>query len=262
MNDSALQALGVRLPGRSGLRVVGPRRDRRTARLDQRRLRGARDRARARAQPRHLARRRALLHGLRRAGADGRLVHDRPDELRPAAVRRSVRRDGQLARAAADEHGAQAGARRCSRRPPCRRSAPRARISSLPWRRSARRWSCSACRSPAAASYFVEYRWPDRRLRFAGAGSHAACSSTPSRPTWSTRISTDHGDSDTALVDMHPDCRVPLEPVDERGHERRSGLRRPGSRHLDPEHRRRAQAVPRWPSRCRPTRRRPAVRAG
>ena len=67
-----LQALGVRLPGRSGLRMVGPGRDRRAARLDQRRLRGARDRARARAQPRHLARRRALVHGLRGRGADGR----------------------------------------------------------------------------------------------------------------------------------------------------------------------------------------------
>ena len=36
-----------------------------------------------------------------------------------------------------------------------------------------------------------------------------------------------NGDSDTALIDMHPTAGFPLEPVDERRHDRRSGLRRP-----------------------------------
>ena len=67
--------------------------------------------------------------------SDGRHLHRRPGSLRAAAVRGSLRRDGQPARAAADEHAAQAGAGRRSRRRRSRPSARRAPTPSPRWRR-------------------------------------------------------------------------------------------------------------------------------
>ena len=113
---------------------------------------GARDRARARSQPRHHACGRALVQVGGRGRSDGRHVHRRPGALRAAAVRGSLRRDGQPAGAAADEHAAQARARR----PPGVGDRDDQHDGDLHPRADGdtdrSEWSCCASPSPAAAS--------------------------------------------------------------------------------------------------------------
>ena len=162
----------------------------RPSRLDQRHVHGARDRARARSQPRRRARGRAHVHVVRRHRADGRHVLDRPAALLPrraAAVRGSLRCDGQRARAAADEHGAQAGAGRPARD----RDRDGQRLRHLPARAHgdcrARRCSCSVCQSPGAAPTSSSTGGRSASSTARRARPSRACSSTRNRPISSTR---------------------------------------------------------------------------
>ena len=113
---------------------------------------------------------------------------------------------------------------------------------------------------PGGGSYFVEYRWPSGVFDAQAPAVTGVLVHTQS-PDLVDPNPNYNGDSDTALIDMHPGPDS-IQPVDERGHDRRPGLRRPASRHLDPEHGPELRAAPRWPSPCRPTPRLPVVRAG
>ena len=204
------------------------RRGGRTARLDQRRLRGARDRARARPQPRPRARRRALVHGRRarrcrwetRARSTGRTI-----ELPQYAIRSTpwAERSGRalVLRQMNMEHKLALGP--AAGRRPCRRSAHRAPTTSRPWRRSGPRSRC--CRLPKPGGGTTSSSTAGRSAYFdcAGAGVRAACYIHTESPDWRSPISTDHGDSDTALIDMHPGSGVPVGAVGERRDERRPG---------------------------------------
>ena len=107
------------------------------------------------------------------------------------------------ARAAADEHGAQAGARAAA----ASRCPDGRRLGHVPARShgDARPgpWSCSASRSPAAASYFVEYRRPIGVFDFQAPAVTGVLIHTES-PDLVDPNPSYHGDSDTALIDMHP----------------------------------------------------------